>query len=247
MPNADTLREQIDNYYSNGDFRNALTLIEKAIQVEPNDATLFCKRGLCWLNQGIMDLAYRDFNEAISMCQSPDPDWLIHRGTAANALGERLLFFAKKYFRQAIADFEMACRLKPRESVCHHGLGYSRHNLAKRSWWSHAGFRQAIAHYTDALLFDPDNVKIYVHRADAYFRLREYDHVIADCTEAIQRDANNIAALTLRMEAYKNMGQIPEAYQDMVQIDNLHKEYHAQCEAKKPLHERFERKKDIPY
>ena len=247
MSNIDTLREQAENYYSNGDFRNALTAIEKAIQIEPDDATLYCKRGLCWLNQGIMDLAYRDFNEAICRCQSPDPDWLIHRGTAANALGERLIFFAKKYFRQAITDFETACRLKPRDSVCHHGLGYSRHNLAKRSWWRQAGFRQAIQHYTDALLFDPENTKIYVHRADAYLRLKEYEQVIADCTEAIQRDASNIAAFSLRMEAYTNTGQIPEAYQDKVQIANLYEECHARCEAKKPLHERFERKKNIPY
>jgi tetratricopeptide (TPR) repeat protein len=50
---------------------------------------------------------------------------------------------------------------------------------------------RAIAEYTEALRFDPDDANVYNKRGEAYFGKSDYDKAIADYEAASRIDPNN--------------------------------------------------------
>lgn len=61
-------------------------------------------------------------------------------------------------------------------------------------------FDEAIAFYTEAIAVAPDNAaicsKLYFNRALALGKLKKYEEAVADCTEALDRDASYVKAST---------------------------------------------------
>jgi tetratricopeptide (TPR) repeat protein len=72
----------------------------------------------------------------------------------------------------------------------------------------------AMQDYDQAIKVTPNDARLFVYRADMYFREHDYDRSIADNTEAIRLDPNNDDAQRSRAKAYAEKGQYDRAIAD---------------------------------
>lgn len=72
-----------------------------------------------------------------------------------------------------------------------------------------------ISTVTDQLLKEPNNVKWYLARGDAYLKLHEFDKAVADFSQALAIDKHSSPAWFGRGMAYGRMGQIDEGIADL--------------------------------
>lgn len=68
---------------------------------------------------------------------------------------------------------------------------------------------------TDRLLQEPDNIKWYLARGDAFFKIHEFDKAVADFSQALSIDKNATPAWFGRGMAYGRMGQIDRGIADL--------------------------------
>jgi tetratricopeptide (TPR) repeat protein len=73
---------------------------------------------------------------------------------------------------------------------------------------------RAIADYTQAIQFDPNDVKAYYSRGIAYHDKKNYDMAIADYTQTIKLDPNSANAYNDRGVVYNDMGDYNMAIAD---------------------------------
>ena len=64
--------------------------------------------------------------------------------------------------------------------------------------------------YSQAIRLNPDPI-YYSNRAACHSILKNYDLVIADCSEALKLDSLYVKALTRRAHAYENIGNVTDA------------------------------------
>ena len=87
----------------------------------------------------------------------------------------------KKEYDKAIADFDEAIRLDPKDAVAYNNRGIA--------WHDKREYDKAIADYTEAIRLDPEaRRRVHATGAIAWYAKEEYDKAIADYTEAIRLD-----------------------------------------------------------
>ncbi len=72
-----------------------------------------------------------------------------------------------------------------------------------------------VSHMTERLQQEPNNIKWYLARGDAYFKLREFDKAVADFSHALSIDKDSSPAWFGRGMAYGRMGQIDQGIADL--------------------------------
>eukprot|EP00124_Ichthyophonus_hoferi_P005739 Ihof_evm1s930 gene=Ihof_evmTU1s930 len=78
-------------------------------------------------------------------------------------------------------------------------------------------YEEAIDLYTQALALNPspaDASKYYANRGACFAKLKQYESVIHDCTEAIKIDPAYVKALHRRAQAYEAVDNLEEAVKD---------------------------------
>ena len=135
----------------------------------------------------------------------------------------------KKDYDKAIADFDEAIRLDPKDRrrlrqpgrclVRQEGVrqgdrrlqrGHPARSQASPSptnnrgsaWGAKKEYDKAIADYNEAIRLDPKYAIAYGNRGDAWLAKKEYDKAIADYTEAIRLDPKDAAAYNNRGDAW---------------------------------------------
>jgi len=98
-----------------------------------------------------------------------------NRATAYTNRG--LAYYDKGEVERAIADFDKAIALNPKDAIAYtnRGLAYS----------EKGDYDSAIADYDKAIVLDPKLALAYTARGLAYEKKGEYDKAIADYTQAI--------------------------------------------------------------
>lgn len=84
--------------YKKGDFDEAITLINEAIELLPSNAEYFASRGLVFLEDGILDKARKDFEQALKLY---DFEMLAHYGLGVIEYNEKNWNAALKHFMDA--------------------------------------------------------------------------------------------------------------------------------------------------
>ena len=82
-------------------------------------------------------------------------------------------------YEQAIADYDRALELKPRQAAAY----YNNRGNAKDACGRH---EEAMADYDEAIRIDPQHASAYVNRGTAYRSTGMHDRAIADYNEAIR-------------------------------------------------------------
>jgi len=183
-------------YYNRGQFTQAMSDYNKAIEIDPNFAIAYNNRGWAYYNQGQLTLAISDYNKTIEIA----PDF-------AKAYYNRALVYAKqKNFNQAIVDFSKAIAINPNheDTYCNRGLAYN----------NQGRFSQAISDYNKAIDIDPSYAEAYLNRGWAYYNQGEPTQAVSDYNKAIEIRPNLTTAYLDRGMAYNNQGQFTVAISD---------------------------------
>ena len=104
-------------YYSKGDYERVIADFSKAIQLNPRDSEAL--NGRCWVRAIMgreLQLALADCNESLRL-RADDAATLDSRGFTCLKLGQ---------FDHAIADYDAALELDPKQATSHYGRGVAR-------------------------------------------------------------------------------------------------------------------------
>ena len=107
------LIEQAKDKVNQNDFDSALTLLNKALDAEPNHVDAIYERGVIYTNKKQLDLALFDFNRLVELVPNY-PFYYSCRAFVKSAL---------KDVSGAIADYEMAVKLDPQDAIAYNNLG----------------------------------------------------------------------------------------------------------------------------
>ena len=151
-------------------------------------ATAYGDRGTGYATKNEIDLALRDYDEAVRL-DPKSANSYIFRGNAQRHL---------RRFDAAIADYSRALAIDAKSTQAFVGLGnvYADRNEDAR----------AIAEYDQAIRIDPQYVLPYLDRASTFYEEKDYGGAIDSYTQAIQLDATNAFALYWRGMAKQMTG-----------------------------------------
>ncbi|QUD86826.1 tetratricopeptide repeat protein [Phenylobacterium montanum] len=188
-------------------------------RLAPSDRVIaLTDRGASYLNEGRVNLAINDFDEALVL----NPQYLealinragalMHQGDRARAANDYSAivainshFFSAEDFLSrgiahehlgqfdlAIEDYSSAIQRRPKISHTLYGA-----YLMRGSAYAHTGSPElAIADYNQANKIEPDDAEIYLYRGQAYGQAKDFSHAIADIDQALVQRPNWNAALT---------------------------------------------------
>lgn len=79
----------------------------------------------------------------------------------------------------------------------------------------------AISDFSESLKLDSKNIKVWLLRGLAHYRLRSYDNAVRDFTEVIRLDPNDKRGYELRVLAYDKLEDSQSAESDRRRVKDL--------------------------
>jgi tetratricopeptide (TPR) repeat protein len=152
------------------EFDTTFTESNKAIQLDPQDALAYNRRGTAWMAIGESDKAIADWSQAIRVAPH-DVSAYKTRGSAWLRNGQ---------YDKAIADWSEVIRLNPEVASAYKNRAYA---LVKQG-----EIDKAIADWNEAIRLDPTDASNYSNRGSAWMGRGQYEKAIADYHEAIRLD-----------------------------------------------------------
>ena len=149
-------------------WKNSGTLWSDVLRQFPNTIIAYSNRGSYFQNQGLLELAMKDLNEAIRL--KPDMvEALVNRSNVHRING---------HFEQAIADCDKALSVRK-----DHPAAYTNRGIA----YCFVGrFDEAFEDFGKVLASDPLNSDVYCNRGNIFDMKGQLDSAIADYSKAIQ-------------------------------------------------------------
>lgn len=135
----------------------AVKYFTKVIDLEPNNAIAYRRRGIAYYDLKKYQRAIEDYDKAIEL----DPKY-------AKAYSNRgVAYYAQKKFRRAIQDFDKATALNPDSAVTYYNRGNAYYYLKK--------YQRAVQDYDKAIDLDPNDADMYYNRGMSLENLYEQD------------------------------------------------------------------------
>jgi tetratricopeptide (TPR) repeat protein len=183
-------------YAHKGDYDQAISYCNQALQSNPNNAWAYNNRGLAYGLKGSYDRAVSDFNKAVEL----DPNFAEAYSNRGNA------YRGKGNYDRAISDFNKAVELYPNfaEAYSNRGLVHD----------DKGNYDRAISDFSKAIELDPNNADAYSYRGGAYGIKGNIDQAISDLNKAIELNPNDAGAYSNRGVAYGTKGNIDQAISD---------------------------------
>ena len=229
------------SYGQKGNFGQAISDYNKAIEINPNYTEAYNNRGIAYSFKGNFDLAISDFNKAIEL--NPNcVDAYNNRGNVYNDKGN---------FDLAISDYNKTIALDPNytEAYNNRGNAYAQKgnfdlaisdfnkaielsfNYAKaynnrgNAYGQKGNFGQAISDYSKAIEINHNDSEAYNNRGNAYGVKGNFDRAISDFNKAIELDPNYAKAYNNRGNAYRIKGNFDRAISDFNKAIELDPNY----------------------
>lgn len=150
-----------------GDYDQAMSSCDKAIELAPRQAIVYRLRGLCRFSTDEYDDAVTDFSKAIELAPA-----------VANAYsGRGACRLWQQEYDGAIADFGEAVRLNPADAFAYKNRG--------DAYCRQREYDKAIADYNETIRLNPLYDSVYSERGNAHFAKGEYKKAIFDYDAAI--------------------------------------------------------------
>ncbi|MEH2281832.1 MAG: tetratricopeptide repeat protein [Nostoc sp.] len=226
-----------DEYFEKGEYTNAITNYNQALEVNHGDVDLYYKRGLAHYQTGDYEAAIADYSQAIQM-NLHDAKSYNKRGLALYQLGR---------LEEAINDYTQAIRINPNVAVAyknraearshigdnqgaiedytqaikinpHYADAYKNRGIARYLLGSQSGFPQAIK-------INPQDAIAYKKRGNARSDLGDFEGAIEDYTQAIQINSNYADAYYNRANARSDLGDFEGAIEDYTQAIQINSNY----------------------
>jgi tetratricopeptide (TPR) repeat protein len=277
VPNqvAARYQRQAAEHFRQNRFREAAEFFTRALHLQLDNSNLYYNRGAAYFRMGDYDAAVTDFTSALGL-KPHDPSWILFYRAQANGyrkeldaaiqdyaealsigldLGKALealayrgnMLIAKKEWMRAESNFLELLKLDEKPNYAAHiGIGYVRLSLKD--------YKEAIEHFTYAILIDTQKGYAYYHRGLAYFETGKWQSALADFEEASRLNPaspatrNNCGAVRIHLEDLQNaetdfkkalaMGaEFPYAYSGLADIHFLRGEYDLALENAEKAHE----------
>eukprot|EP00128_Syssomonas_multiformis_P017252 Colp12_sorted_trinity150504_noHs@13270 len=221
-------KTQAEAALAENNFTRASMLFTKALELSPQSVRLRLLKA-----EALVGL--KDYPEALTIASdflrldSTNPDALYVRG---------LVLYMQGNNENAVSHFQTALKVDPDHSKSRSLLKLSRRleNLKKsgNEAFGAGRYQEAYDLYTEALGVDSRNVsmnsKLYCNRATAAAKLNKHEQTVADCTSAIELDADYTKAYLRRAQSYMDLGQFDDAIRDyelLVKKDRSNSDYQA--------------------
>ncbi len=174
-------------------YEAAIPAWEKAVALDPTDATAHMNLGVSLAQTGRPDVAVQQFDKAREIDpQNPDP--YSHLGDALARMGKP---------REAIPDFEKALELRPQDAQTRDSLGLA---LAKAGQPD-----EAIEQYRQARDLQPDNADFNTNLGVALAQAGKPDDAIPVLEKALLLNPRNASAESNLGAAYDAKGMVENA------------------------------------
>lgn len=179
---------------------------DKAMQLNPDSADVYCERGDVHYEMDEYDKAVADYSKAIELSPN-NADAHYSRGCTYGEMGEH---------EKAIADFNKAIQLDPNHALAYYNRGLAYQDMEE--------YDKAIADYDKAIELDPADADAYYNRGLAYDARCEVSKAVSDLqkcislstdpelTEDAQQRLNEVKKSSggLTTEELSNTGQVAE-------------------------------------
>jgi len=172
-----------------GRLDDAAQACAEILNIVPNFAEAFSKRGNVYQKLGKHELALSDLSNAIEL--KPDlAEAYFNRAITYNRLGKREL---------ALSDFSKAIELKPDDTEPYNNRGLMYHRLGKYDL-AHKDFTRAIA-------LKADYADAYYNRGLAYQQLGDYQLALVDYAKAVELKPEYAQAYNNQGNVYQQLGK----------------------------------------
>ncbi|MGJ5632463.1 tetratricopeptide repeat protein [Nostoc sp. CALU 1950] len=225
-----TLYQQGVNKYESGNYEGAVKDFNQAIELDPQNALAYNKRGDAYYRLGDYEQAQADSSQAI-LLNPQDANAYFDRGFA---------FYGLSKYKEAIADYTQAIKLNSENAYSYYGRGLARSQV-KDNKGAIGDFSKAIAlkpEYTEAYLqrgilrrrlkqrlaaiqdFDaiikinPSDAKAYYQRGLTQSVNKQQYAALKDYADAININPKYIEAFLNRGDIYSELGNKVEATED---------------------------------
>lgn len=200
---ADKIIEEVLALNKQGNYDEALELLNQAAQLYPDNQFVFVNRGNIY-NDHFRDYeaAIVDYNKTIEL--NPKFSWpYMNRALAYGRL---------KRWDDAIADYGRAIELDQNYADAYNGRAWSYCKIGK--------FAEALPDVNKALELKPNEANYFDTRADVYVGLKRYDEALADMETALKLLPQGWVFYH-RGEIYKLMGDDAKAQADFDKAKKL--------------------------
>ncbi|WP_185154407.1 tetratricopeptide repeat protein [Fulvivirga sp. M361] len=126
--------------------------------------------------------------------------------------------FKEGKYQEAIAAYTEYLRMQPRDIKTIYNRGRAYEELGQ--------YDKALTDFRKVIKEDPLNINGYLSIAnDYYHRLKDYENTIFFSDKALEFDANNVLAYTLKGKAHQKLGQLDEALTSYNAAISINKEF----------------------
>jgi protein O-GlcNAc transferase len=171
----------------------ALDLIDRALEIDPENAAFLSNRGRALQQLKRLDEALESYNKAVSM----NPD----HAPAFNNRG--VVLYSLRRFEDAVSSYDRALALNPDYAQAFYNRGNALRELRRSE--------QAVESYDCALAIKPDYPQALYNRGNALRDLRRLDEAIASYDRALAFNPDYVEALSNRGAALKELKRFDEA------------------------------------
>ena len=175
--------------YERGDYKDAITDYDIAIDKDPNYAEAYYLRGLTRRSLKQQKESIVDFTEAIDL--DPKRAEAYYERGIAECLLER--------YEEAVVDSDGAIRLNPDYTKAYYVRGYAKYNMER--------YEESIVDFTSAIRLDPKYREAHYWRGLAKYRLERYEEAIVDFDDAIHLSIEDLRVYYWRGISKKRLGQ----------------------------------------
>jgi tetratricopeptide (TPR) repeat protein len=192
-------------------FATEVSLWTDTLKKSPHSSLAHCNWGLALFNQGCLDEAIAEFEEAVRI----DPK----NSNACVCIGFIDVF--RRQLDQAIVQFQRALEIDPKNGDAHCYMGIALYQLGRLD--------DGVEQFHEALAIDPDDASAHTNLGLALDQQGETEQAIAQFQAALEIDPNSVQAHYEFGNALARRGRQDEAmeqFEKVVQIKPDHFEAH---------------------
>jgi tetratricopeptide (TPR) repeat protein len=187
-----------DSLLKKRDYDGALAVLDKALDLDPDNATVLNSRGLAYSNKGDEERALADFDLALQ-----------RRPNFSAPFNNRgLIFLRRGELQRAYDEFNIALSLNTGAGRYTNLLNLGRVQTLRKQYES------ALAYFAEGKPLNPGGWQIAGYRCITYAEMGRLDEALADCNEVLAQHPKFAGPLARRGNVYRIKGDLDAALRD---------------------------------
>lgn len=230
-------KEKGNSFYKKKEFEKALEHYKAALKLDPTNIAIMTNRAAVYFEQNKLDDCIKECEKAIEVGrENHSPFNVIAKAFCriGNAylkkddLEKALIYFNKSLSEHRVPEVvkkaqNVESMIKERERLAYIDPEISLQEKSKgNKMYQDGNFPEAIKHYNEAILRNPDDAKIYSNRSACYMKLMEYSLALKDAEECIKRDPTFVKGYLRKgatLLAQKETTKAADAYSKALELD----------------------------